>query len=153
MVVSSSDRDHAAYVLYDSWPRHVALRVVPEPAVGAAAPAIGDAVEGRDEVVLLAAGDGSTPCLRQSLDRPRRLVVKQALVHLTRLREEEIRFFAGSDSADPGRGWQEQPSYRRRLVDLPAVVKAVYACIDVAGDDNRVIATGDQDVPATRSRA
>ena len=85
MVVAAGDRDHAAYVLYDSWPRHVALRVMPEPAVGAAAPAIGDAVEGRDKVVLLAAGHGSAPCLGQSFDGPRRLIFKQALVHLTRL--------------------------------------------------------------------
>ena len=85
MVVSSSDRDHAAYVLYDSRPRHVALRVVPEPAVGPAAPAIGDPVEGSDEVVLLAARDGSAPRLRQSLDGARLLVIKQALVHYTRL--------------------------------------------------------------------
>ena len=126
---------------------------MPEPTVGAAAPAIRNAVESTHEVVLLAAGDGSAPRLSQSLDRSWLLVIKQALVYLARLGEEQIRFFAGSDSADPGRGWQEQPSYRRRLVDLPAVVKAVYACIDVAGDDNRVIATGDQDVPATRSRA
>ena len=85
MVVATSDGNHAAYVLYDSRPRHVALRVVPEPSVGAAAPAIGDPLEGRDKVVLLATRDGSATRLSQSLDRPRRLVIEQAFVHLTRL--------------------------------------------------------------------
>ena len=85
MVVAAGDRDHAAYVLYDSRPRHVALRVVPEPAVGAAAPAIGDPVESCHEVVLLAARDGSAPRLSQSLDWPRLRVVKQALIYLSRL--------------------------------------------------------------------
>ena len=85
MVVSAGDRNHTAYVLYDSWPRHVALRVVPEPAVGPAAPAVRNAVKGRDEVVLLAARDGPAPRLRQSLNRTRLLVIKQALVHYTRL--------------------------------------------------------------------
>ena len=90
MVVSTSDRDHAAYVLYDSRPRHVALRVVPEPAVSPAAPAIRNAIEGSDEVVLLAAGDGPAPRLRQSLNGPRLRVVEQALVHLPRFGEEQV---------------------------------------------------------------
>ena len=85
MVVAAGDRDHTAYVLYDPRPRHVALRVVPEPAVGSAAPAIRNSVEGRHEVVLLAAGHGPAPRLGQSLDGPRLRVVKEALVHLTRL--------------------------------------------------------------------
>ena len=85
MVVSTSDGNHAAYVLYDSRPRHVALRVVPEPTVGAAAPAVSDPVECRHKVVLLAAGYGPATRLRQGLYRPRRLIVEQTLVDLTRL--------------------------------------------------------------------
>ena len=139
---------------------------MPEPAVGSAAPAVRDSVKRRHEVVLLAARDGSAPRLSQSLDRSWLLIIKQALVYLACLCEEKVRFFAGSDGADPGRGGQEQPSYCGRLVDLPAcveikilrrvrglistqlpaVVKAIYACIDVSRDDDGMVRAGDQDM-------